>query len=341
MLSSAALETILDPNSNDASVLCAFDHLQINSVDLDSLNSSIEFLRQQADLRADLAIELHELGRVAIDCSGTGGSGVSHFNVSTSVAFVLAAAGFKIAKFGGRAASGKSGSFDFLDCLGIGSNLALHHCADALSLCGIAFIFAPQVYPQLRRLVPLRKQFGKPTLLNYVGPLLNPLRPAARLMGISSDTARQLIAQHLQQDKKTERAMLVTAGGRLDEFSIHERNLVSLVDAAADLKEFELDPNTLPALQAASAHNESSPENAEETLDPQTNFRIFTRIINGEDSSSAHFRMLLLNSAAALLVLRACKTMSEGIVITAELLADGAVKESVATARRFYERLSR
>jgi anthranilate phosphoribosyltransferase len=341
MLSRAALETILNPESNDETVLGAFDHLQINSVDLGSLNASIELLRQQADLKADLAIELRELGRVAIDCSGTGGSGISHFNVSTSVAFVLAAGGFKVAKFGGRAASGKSGSFDFLDCLGIGSNLALHNCADAISVCGIAFIFAPQVYPQLRRLVPLRKQFGKPTLLNYVGPLLNPLRPAARLMGISSDAARQLIAQYLQQDGTTERAMLVTAGAKLDEFSIHERNLVSLVDSAKGLTEFELDPANLTELHLASASVKATHESDEEILDPQASFRIFSKIIEGDDISSAHFKMLLLNSAAALFVLKACKTVSEGISIAADLIADGSVRQSVATAQRFYERLSR
>lgn len=333
MLELAELDTILSPDSSDEEILAALRNLELQNLNKDVLSHSLERLRASAALSEDLVLELQEQGPVSIDCSGTGGSGLSHFNTSTCVAFVLAAAGFKVAKFGGRAASGNSGSFDFLEGLGIPSSLPPQDIADALSVCGLAFIFAPQIYPVLKRLMPLRRQHGKPTLFNYIGPLLNPVRPASRLMGISSDDARKLIGEELLADEKTNCAMLVTSAGLLDELDVNRCSSVTYINGD-QLHEFEIDPQALPFVDKGEQGLEQI------HFDAKTNLKIFQSILSGEDSKSDCYKMILLNSAAAFFVLKACSSISEGLAISADLIENGAVAESVETCRRFYGQLS-
>ena len=333
MLELAELDKILAPDSSDDEILAALQNLEIQNLNKDVLAHSLHRLRGAASLSEDLALELHELGPSSIDCSGTGGSGLSHFNTSTCVAFVLAAAGCKVAKFGGRAASGNSGSFDFLEGLGISSALPPQDIADALSVCGLAFIFAPEIYPVLKRLVPLRKRHGKPTLFNYIGPLLNPVHPANRLMGISSDPARKLIGEELASDEKTNSALLVTAGGILDELDVNGPSKLTYVDGQL-VQEFELDPEALSLLERNAQSGKIC------SFDTPTNVKIFKDIIEGHDSKSDCYKMILLNSAAALFVLKACRSISEGLAIAADLISNGELAESVETCRRFYGQLS-
>ena len=327
------LKTILDPAASDADLLSALNCLKAEHLHQELLNAAVQEIGAAADIHPDLALELYELGRFSMDCSGTGGSGMAHFNTSTSVAFVLAAAGFKIAKFGGRAASGKSGSFDFLESLGFNA-VPLPRVADALSVCGLAFILAPSVYPQLKRLAPLRKQLAVPTLFNYIGPLLNPVHPATRLMGISSDLARRLAAENLRQNPRTNRALLVTGAGRMDEISLDSHSEISLIEGT-ELQEFQLSPESFNGL----FHNDGTDGKGLD-YDSKTNSKIFLEIISGEDSKSHAYRMIVLNSAAALYVMKASKSISEGIVLATELIASRAVAESLQTCRRFYAQLS-
>ncbi len=337
MLGLSELDTILDSASSDEKILAALKVLQLENLSAELLSTAIEKFSASADVHPDMFIELHEVGRYAVDCSGTGGSGKSHFNTSTSVAFVLAAAGFKVAKFGGRAASGKSGSFDFLEQLGFTNNLPVQHIADALSVCGLAFVYAPQVYPALARLAPLRKKFGKPTLLNYIGPLLNPVRPAGRLMGISSDHARKIVAEYLCKDHRTNDALLVTSSGILDEIAIDTVSDLSHVKDK-QVHEFQIEPQSLPLIQEMSVQVSNG---LEFEFDPINNVAIFNAIVSGNDCKSPSYKMVLLNSAAALYMLKACHSITEGIVLASELISGGAVQQKVATCRRYYEQLSR
>lgn len=331
MLGLQELDIVLNPASSDSEVLSALSRLRVENLNEELIAGALLRLKETVSIQADLAQELEDLGRFAVDCSGTGGSGQARFNTSTSVAFVLAAAGFKVAKFGARAASGNSGSFDFLDCLGFGKELPLSQVADALSVCGLAFIFAPLAYPRLRELAPLRKQLPYATIFNYLGPLLNPVYPCTRLMGVSSSPVHELLARYLCKDGKTERALLVTSADNLDEFSYDSANKVSLIDDNR-LAEFLVDPAEIAVLSgiAEKAPLYSAARNAE----------TFLKIANGQDSNSSAYRLVLLNSAASLFVLKACSGIDEGIAIAADLIAQGSVAETLATCRRFYEKIS-
>ena len=117
-----------------------------------------------------------------VDTCGTGGDGADTFNISTAVAFTAASCGVKVAKHGNRSASGKVGSADVLEGLGLNLKAPLKTVVDAITGTGVTFLFAPAWHPALVNLAPLRKSLGVRTVFNLLGPLVNPLRPQAQVL---------------------------------------------------------------------------------------------------------------------------------------------------------------
>jgi len=120
-----------------------------------------------------------------MDNCGTGGDGLHTFNISTASAFVLAGAGVKIAKHGNRKISSSSGSSDVLEALGIHTDMTIPQTVDLLEKEGIAFLYAPNIHPKLRRIGEVRRALGRPTIFNLVGPLTNPVTLSTQFTGIN------------------------------------------------------------------------------------------------------------------------------------------------------------
>ena len=120
-----------------------------------------------------------------VDTCGTGGDGADTFNISTAVAFTAAALGVSVAKHGNRSASGKVGSADVLEGLGLNLKAPLASVVDAISTTGVTFLFAPAWHPALVNLAPLRRSLGVRTVFNLLGPLVNPLQPQAQVLGVA------------------------------------------------------------------------------------------------------------------------------------------------------------
>ncbi len=151
-----------------------------------------------------------------IDTCGTGGDGASTFNISTAVAFVVAAAGVKVAKHGNRSASSKVGSADVLEALGINLTSSIAQTQSALEAVGITFLFAPGWHPAMKSVVPLRKTLKVRTIFNLLGPLVNPLRPTAQVMGVFDGKLIDTVAQAFQL-LGMERAIVLYGREKLDE----------------------------------------------------------------------------------------------------------------------------
>ena len=145
-------------------------------------------LRAQAATRADTA-------RAAVDVCGTGGSGLPRLNTSTLAAMLLAHMGLPVAKHGNRAASGRTGSFDLLEALGIDLSTPPAHALEALERTRLAFLFAPAVHPVMGQLAGARARVGIPTLFNILGPLLNPLQPARQFIGTAFEEYQPLLLE--------------------------------------------------------------------------------------------------------------------------------------------------
>lgn len=155
----------------------------------------------------------------AIDVCGTGGDGSGTFNVSTAVAFVVAGAGIKVAKHGNRAASSSCGSADVLEALGVNINLTPKQAEQVFKKIGMVFLFAPLYHPAMKNVVTIRKELKIRTIFNFLGPFINPSRPARQLIGVPDEK----IAEKLTLVSKklgSKHVVIATSEDGLDEISI-------------------------------------------------------------------------------------------------------------------------
>ena len=164
-----------------------------------------------------------------VDTCGTGGDGANTFNISTAVAFVASSCGVKIAKHGNKSASGKVGSADVLLNLGLNLNCSLEKVVSAVSAIGITFLFAPIWHKSLIKLAPLRKDLGIRTVFNQLGPLVNPLRPNAQVLGVASEDLLEPMGRALLK-LGMNRAIVVHGSGGLDEASLQGDNKLVFVE---------------------------------------------------------------------------------------------------------------
>ncbi len=164
-----------------------------------------------------------------VDTCGTGGDGADSFNISTAVAFVAAACGAHVAKHGNRSASGKVGSADVLEALGIHLQAPAAEVVAALPQAGVTFLFAPGWHPALVGLAPLRRSLGVRTVFNLLGPLVNPLRPEAQVLGVARADLLDPMADALAR-LGLQRAVVVHGEGGLDEASLAGLNQLRLVE---------------------------------------------------------------------------------------------------------------
>ena len=164
-----------------------------------------------------------------VDTCGTGGDGANTFNISTAVAFVATSCGVNVAKHGNKSASGNVGSADVLSSLGLDLNCPLEKVISAVNETGITFLFAPVWHKSLIKLAPLRKALGIRTVFNQLGPLVNPLRPDAQVLGVASEDLLEPMATSLLR-MGMKRAIVVHGCGGLDEASLQGENKLIFVE---------------------------------------------------------------------------------------------------------------
>jgi anthranilate phosphoribosyltransferase len=169
-----------------------------------------------------------EVEGISVDTCGTGGDGAHTVNISTMASVVVAASGTKVVKHGNRAASSKCGSADVLEKVGVKLNPEISRVSEIANEIGITFFFAPEFHPALKYAGPVRKQLGVRTFFNVIGPLANPAKPQAQIVGVPNIEIGNLIAQVLA-DRGTS-ALVILGEDGLDEFSIHAENNLWVVN---------------------------------------------------------------------------------------------------------------
>ncbi|WP_342533058.1 anthranilate phosphoribosyltransferase [Lysinibacillus sp. FSL K6-0057] len=255
-----------------------------------------------------------------MDNCGTGGDGLHTFNISTASAFVLAGAGVKIAKHGNRKISSSSGSSDVLEALGIHTAITIPQTVDLLEREGIAFIYAPNVHPKLKRIGEVRRSLGKPTIFNLVGPLTNPVPLSTQFTGINRPNFVMEYASVLQMLGR-ERAIVVSGPQGLDEASLAGQNTLVLVDKG-DLIPFSLTAEDI-GLQTA-------PLEAIRGGNADENAVIMQKILAGEQSP--YLDTVVLNAGIGLFGYGQAETIKEGVAMAKESIFSGRARQKLEAA---------
>ena len=271
-----------------------------------------------------------------LDVCGTGGDTLQTFNISTTAAIVLAAAGVTVAKHGNRAVTSRCGSADVLEALGIPIDLTPELAAEALRSDQFAFFFAPLYHPAFRHISAARKlcaERGQRTIFNLLGPLLNPARPNWQLAGVPRPALCETLARTLQQ-LGAERGMIVC--GRvgeprandhcfLDELSTLGETTVAefyhpkgLNVSTLSLDSLPIQPATLSDLRGGAV---------------EENARLISAILDGSDRGPRR-DAVLLNAAAGLLVAGRVKTLTQGWEKAADCVDSGQARAKLASLRR-------
>lgn len=250
----------------------------------------------------------------AIDLCGTGGDGLGTLNISTAVSFVVAGAGVIVAKHGNRSASSRSGAADVLETLGVNIGLAPDAAQAVLAQTGLVFLFAQTHHPAMKHVGAARKQIGRRTIFNLLGPLANPARVTRQLVGVFSADWLVPYAQALKQ-LGSERAFIVHGRDGLDEISISAPTQLAILDAGT-VTTGEMTPEEagLPRWPLADIQGGDAAHNA----------AALVRLFDGE--TGPYRDIVLLNSAAALMVAGRAKDVKEGVVLAARSLDSGAAK---------------
>jgi len=250
----------------------------------------------------------------AIDVCGTGGDGHHTLNVSTAVALVVAACGVPVAKHGNRAASSKAGAADTLEALGLNLDRAMETAEETLADLGIGFLFAGKHHPAMGRIMPIRRQLGRRTIFNLMGPLANPAGVRRQLVGIARPAYVPIYAEALAR-LGTERAFVVSGDEGLDELSLAGGNEVAHIEGG------EVSLKRVDAADAGLAH---APVEAIRGGDAQHNAAELRKLLAGEPG--AYRDAVLFNAAAALLVAGEVETWPAGVEEAAEAIDKGLAK---------------
>lgn len=203
-------------------------------------------LAGMVDIMLENAVLL-DTGSDALDIVGTGGDLVGTVNISSMASVVAAASGVPVLKHGSRSASGKTGSSEMLEVLGIRLDLAPAQVAEVFQLSGITFFFAPVFHPAMRHVAPVRKELGVPTTFNFLGPLANPAQPIATALGVANPEIAPLMAAELAARGRS--ALVFRSVDGLDELSTTAKNQIWQV-AGGKVTELELDAQALGLARA-------------------------------------------------------------------------------------------
>jgi anthranilate phosphoribosyltransferase len=260
-----------------------------------------------------------------IDTCGTGGDRIKTLNVSTIAAFVAAGAGANVAKHGNRSVTSKCGSADLLERLGLNITTEPQRVKDAIEHVGIGFIFAPSFHPAMKLVGPVRRELGIRTIFNLIGPLLNPASPDAQLLGVYSADLVPKIAQVLQR-LGSEEAMVIHALEGMDEISVSGKTKISwLREGEITTREYSPEELGLKRRRVGDVQVTNVDDAADAAL----------QILGSGGKNDAMTDVVILNSAAAIMVAERAGRFEEGIELARESIESGSAYRKLEELIRF------
>ena len=285
-------------------------------------HTSIESIAAAAEVMRSYAIPLpipEALRPKLLDVVGTGGDKIGSFNISSTVALLVASCGSIVAKHGSRSITSKSGSADMFEELGVRLDLSIENSAKLLEESGFTFMFAQNHHPAMRFIVPVRKSIPDKTIFNILGPLTNPAGAQKSLLGVFDKAFVPKMAEALKINGATS-TMVVSSREGMDEISISDVTYASQLREGV-VHEFIIDPQEYGINRV--------PLKAIIGGDSKENAQILYNIFDG-NSTDAQRDIVLINAASALMVDGLARDIQDGLEIAREAIRKGKAKEKLA-----------
>jgi anthranilate phosphoribosyltransferase len=275
-----------------------------------------------AQVMREKAVRIRSTREGLVDTCGTGGGGLTTFNISTTAAFVVAGAGVPVAKHGNRGMTSACGSADVLEALGVCITCPPERVVACVDQAGIGFMFAQAHHPAMKHAGPVRRELGFRTVFNILGPLTNPAGAVYQVIGVFDPALTELLALALR-NLGSRRAFVVHGLDGLDELSTLGRTRVTELNEGA-VRTYELIPDEvgLPMAGAGDITDAGSPEG---------NAALTREVLEGRPGPRRD--IVLLNAAAALVAGGAADSLIEGIELASRSIDSGGAARSLQQMR--------
>ncbi|WP_137596867.1 anthranilate phosphoribosyltransferase [Paucilactobacillus kaifaensis] len=309
------MNEIMNGETSDIQIASFLTALSMKHETADEIAGSAKSMRDHA--------ATFNAGEQVLEIVGTGGDHANTFNISTTSAIVIAAAGVPVAKHGNRAASSKSGAADVLEALGVNINLEPHQSEELLQKIGVCFLFAQEYHQAMRFVAPVRKTLGIRTIFNILGPLANPAHATQQLLGVYDANLLKPMAHVLDQLGVTD-AMIVHGQDGLDEISLSApTDVIEL--RHGQMTEYTIDPRDFgfELCDKADLVGGTPAENAQISRD----------ILQGQ--KGAKREVVLLNAGAALHIAKPELSLQDGVLLAQQLIDNGQANQKLAELIQF------
>ena len=302
-MAKAVMNVIMNGEATDVQKSAYLSELAMKGETIEEITGSAEEMRAHA-LQIDTDYDVLEI-------VGTGGDGSNSFNISTTSAMVISAAGVPVAKHGNRAASSKSGAADCLEALGVNLMISPEQSKAVLDEIGVCFMFAQKYHTAMRHVGPIRKELGIRTVFNILGPLTNPAKPSYILLGVYDESMLETMAKVLI-NLGLKKGMVVFGQDRLDEISASAPTSVCEFENG-ELQRYEICPEDF-GLERCSKEDLQGGT-------PEENALITRDILKGEGGPKR--TAVLLNAGAALYVAGKADSIKNGVLLAAQMIDSG------------------
>ena len=305
----AAMEEIMDGSATQAQIAALITALRMKGETVEEVTGAARIMRQKAT-------RVNACATTIVDTCGTGGDKLNTFNISTTAAFVVAAAGIIVAKHGNRAVSSGCGSADVLEALGVNIGAPQEIVEECIQQIGIGFLFAPKLHGAMKYAIGPRREIGIRTIFNMLGPLTNPAGATAQLLGVYDPKLTEMFADVLK-NIGTKRAFVVHGRDGLDEATVTcETRVAELKDGI--IRTYNINP--------LDYFGKTYPLEAIRGGDPAANAQITKGVLSGENGACRD--VVLLNVGLAIVAGEKADYIKDGIKVATECIDSGkAVKK--------------
>lgn len=312
----AVMEEIMEGRVSDAQIGAMLTALRLKGETAEEITGFARVMQRRAT-------PIHSIHPVLLDTCGTGGDGANTFNISTAAALVLAGAGAKVAKHGNRSVSSRCGSADVLEALGVKVDLSPQELSACLDQVGIAFLFAPALHHGMKRVAKPRRELGFRTIFNILGPLTNPARVKAQVIGVFNSQLVEVVARVMIQ-LGVKRGFVVHGAGGLDEVSplgvtkICELRNGWLKSYTLNIEDFGMKPASLADLAGGGPH---------------FNAQIIKELLRGKPGPKRD--AVLINAALGLMAVDLADDIVGGVKLAAKSIDEGKAYAKLEELIRF------